>query len=534
VPAVIAGRGTQVADERVEILEYLRIVWKRKWFIIAPTVFVLLTAWIGLRFITPVYESHALIQINDQDEVEAMAAEFADERRPGGRRGDQPRDYEHQRVVQINQEVSSQRFLAPVGKRLGLERDPEVLAAAERMKARLPDNNMEELIAYAYTSRLKPKISVERAGIALYEFKCEDEDPHFAYALAKAISDEYIGYTLGEGIQVVDRAQDFSTEQLERYQKLLTQSEDALELYQRRLQNMQLSTTNPITPQNLSETRRLVDEADLEMTTLERRIGRGLERLPPSLGGLGGLQSRITSPRLNSLGQALTQAERNQVPLTIQGLAAPTATGMIGGEVSNTRKDLFNELQDRVQRAYPSETLDIQQQARDVLFDQLTLNSVRARRDRVNELLNSYSAGVVAGPEQELGLRKLQEAVDRYRGLVANIQERRITDDLRRNAQEASVSARVKILEAPAVPLKPSSPNSTRILLLALLAGPLLGLGAVVLAEYVDTSLRTVEEIEAELGLPVLGTIPRLAGTNVRAHRRRAARRPKRVGVASR
>ena len=71
-----------MADERVEILEYLRIVWKRKWFIIAPTVLVVLTALIGLRFVTPIYESHALIQINDQDEVEAMAEQFADERRP--------------------------------------------------------------------------------------------------------------------------------------------------------------------------------------------------------------------------------------------------------------------------------------------------------------------------------------------------------------------------------------------------------------------------------------------------------------------
>lgn len=522
-----------MADERVEILEYLRIVWKRKWFIIAPTVLVVLTALIGLRFVTPIYESHALIQINDQDEVEAMAEQFADERRPG-RRGDQPRDYEHQRVVQINQEVSSQRFLDPVGKRLGLERDPEVLAVAERMKARLPDNSLEELVSYAYTTRLKTAIQVERAGIALYEFKCSDEDPHFAYALAKAVSDEYIKYTLGEGIQVVDRAQEFSTEQLERYQKLLSQAENAFEARQRQLSHMQLSSTNPITTENLSETRRLVDEADLEMVTLERRIQRGLERLPPSLGGLGALQSRVTSPRLNSLGQALTQAERNQVPLTIQGLAAPTATGVVGSEVSNTRKDLFNEIQDRVQRAYPGETLDIQQQARDVIFDQLTLNSVRARRDRVNELLNNFAAGVIAGPEQEFGLHKLQEEVDRYRGLVTNIQERRITDDLRRNAQEASVSVRVKIVEAPAVPVKPASPDATRILLLAFLAGPLLGLGAVVLSEYIDTSLRTVEDIEAELGLPVLGTIPRLAGTNLHVQRRRVARRPKRVGVASR
>ena len=304
---------------------------------------------------------------------------------------------------------------------------------------------------------------------------------------------------------------------------------------QRQLSNMQLSSTNPITAENLSETRRLVDRSrprDGDASS----AGSSADSSACHRAWAAWAPCNRGSPRRrsNSLGQALTQAERNQVPLTIQGLAAPTATGVVGSEVSNTRKDLFNEIQDRVQRAYPGETLDIQQQARDVIFDQLTFNSVRARRDRVSELLNNYAAGVIAGPEQEFGLHKLQEEVDRYRGLVTNIQERRITDDLRRNAQEASVSVRVKIVEAPAVPVKPASPDAIRILLLAFLAGPLLGLGAVVLSEYIDTSLRTVEDIEAELGLPVLGTIPRLAGTNLRVQRRRAARRPKRVGVASR
>jgi polysaccharide biosynthesis transport protein len=518
-------------DDKVEIGEYLRIIWRRKWIIVIPTLLVGLTAWVGLHFITPIYESNALIQIHDQDEVDALAAEFADERGRGGNRS-QPRSYEREKVSQLNQELGSQRFLAPVGERLGLDRDPRILAAAQAMQDRLPDHDIKELTVFAYTARLKRKIRVEPAGIALYSFICQDEDPHFAYALAKAISDEYLKYNLGEGIHVVDRAQEFSAEQLERYQKLLTQAEDALESHQRQIQNQVLYTTNPITADNVAATRAMVDEADLELATLERRIHRGLDRMPPSLGGVSKLQSKISSPRLSALGQGLTQVERNQVPVTIQGFAAGTTTGVVGSEVANTRKDLFNEIEARVLSTYPNETLDVQQQARDVVFDQITLNSVRARKERILELLNGYSAGMAAGPEQQLELRRLQDEVDRYRSLVANIQERRITDDLRRNAQEASVSSRVKIIEPPAVPLKPAAPDRMRILLFAFLAGPLLGLGAVVIAEYMDSSLRTVEDIEAELGLPVLGTIPRLEGANLTSGRKPTRTRAKRVEVA--
>jgi uncharacterized protein involved in exopolysaccharide biosynthesis len=523
---------SSTAEERVEIAEYWRIVWKRKWMILLPTALVLATAWIALHFVTPYYVSHALIAITDRDAVQALADEFADQ---GGRRGGDRRragDYAREKLGQLNQQVTGQRFIGPVGKRLGLDVDPTILTAAENMQARLPDLTLDELVTYAYTARLKPKIWIEPAGISLYKFKCKDEDPLFAYALARAVSDEFLNYTLGEGIEVVDRTQEFSSEQLERYQELLKQAEDALQAKQRQLQNRALSSQNPITEGNFAETRRLVDEADLEIITLERRIQRGVERLPADVGGTSSIRSKANSARLRSLASALNQAERNQVPLIIQGLAAGSVSGVVGSEVTNTRTELFAEIQTRVEKAFPRESLSTQQQARDVLYDQMTLESVRARRSRIRELLGQYSAGVAAAPAEQLELRRLQEDVDRYRQLVANIQERRITDDLHRYAQEASVSSRVKIIEPPAVPIKPAWPDRFRILLFAALAGPLLGLGAVILAEYMDNSLRTVEEIEHELGLPVLGTIPRLVPVNLKGRRRRANRRHQHAGMA--
>jgi capsular polysaccharide biosynthesis protein len=37
-----------------------------------------------------------------------------------------------------------------------------------------------------------------------------------------------------------------------------------------------------------------------------------------------------------------------------------------------------------------------------------------------------------------------------------------------------------------------------------------LGLGAALLAEFMDTSFKKVEEIQSHLGLPVLGVAPRI------------------------
>jgi len=516
------------SEDRVELGEYARIVWKRKWMVLVPTAIVLVTAWIGLRFVTPSYESHALIEIIDQDVIESVADEFADQTRRGGRR-DRPSDYEEERVRKLNQQVTGQRFLGPVGKRLGLQQDPEVLTAAQNMQSRLPDLKLDDLVVYAYTAQLKEKIEVESSGISLYQFNCKDEDPQFAYALARAVAEEYLSYALAEGIEVVDRTQVFSVEQLERYQRLLATAENALEAKQRQLQGRALNIQSPVTDESFAAAKRLLDEADLEITSLQGRIERGLDRVPPMLKRQGTIESKINSGRLASLSGMLRQAEVNQLPISIQGGAAG---GMVAAEVSQTRQELFAEIQEQVARAFPTESLAIQNLIRDIVFDRRTLASVQARRDRIEQLLGSYSARVVQAPEDDIQLRRLQDEVERYRGLVANIEERRITDDLRKYAQEASASARVKIIQQPEVPTKPSSPDRGRILLLALCAGPLLGIGAVIIAESMDTSFKTVEEIEQELGLSVLGTIPRLFDSTLQVKRKRTRGGIERAGVA--
>jgi uncharacterized protein involved in exopolysaccharide biosynthesis len=516
-------------ENKVDLAEYFRIVLKRKWMVLVPTAVVLLTAWIGLRFVTPTYESHALIEIIDQDAVENLADEFADQGRRGVRRRDGPGEYEEERVKELNQQVTGQRFLGPVGKRLGLDHDPEILAMVQGMQTRLPDLAFHDLVVHAYTAKLKEKLTVEATGISLYEFRCEDESPQFAYALARAVADEYLNYALAEGIEVVDRTQEFSAEQLERYRKLLVKAEEALEAKQRQVQSRALNVGSPVTTENFATAKRLLDEADLEISSLEGRIARGLDRIPPTLRREGNIESKIGSARLNSLSGMLRQAEVNQLPVIIQGSAAG---GMVASEVSQTRQELFAEIQEQVARAFPTETQATQNDIRDIVFDRRTLASVRARRSGLQQHVGGYSATVVQTPETDIQLRRLQDEVERYRGLVANIEERRITDDLRKYAQQASASARIKIVESPEVPTKPASPNRLRIMLLALCAGPLLGLGAVILTESMDTSFKSVEEIEQDLGLKVLGTVPRLFDSTLQVKRKGTRRGIARAGAS--
>ncbi len=70
----------------------------------------------------------------------------------------------------------------------------------------------------------------------------------------------------------------------------------------------------------------------------------------------------------------------------------------------------------------------------------------------------------------------------------------------------------VQILETALVPYAPSYPRKYRTLASALVAGLLLGAGLALLRDRLDGRMRSVEEIQTMIGLPVLGVVPQMGG----------------------
>jgi succinoglycan biosynthesis transport protein ExoP len=101
----------------------------------------------------------------------------------------------------------------------------------------------------------------------------------------------------------------------------------------------------------------------------------------------------------------------------------------------------------------------------------------------------------------------LQKEVDTESALFDNIlKQMRETD-----VSQDSASTEIRVVEPPPLPDVPAKPKKIIVLLLGIVAGFLLGIGAVALAHGADSSLQTPTEAEALLGLPVLIAIPRIS-----------------------
>ena len=78
------------------------------------------------------------------------------------------------------------------------------------------------------------------------------------------------------------------------------------------------------------------------------------------------------------------------------------------------------------------------------------------------------------------------------------------------NLERKQKGEQFKILDPARLPEKPIKPNRNKILLIGALGGLVLGLGLTWFRESLDQSFRTVSELEDDLGIPVLATIPNL------------------------
>ncbi|MEE9330717.1 MAG: chain length determinant protein EpsF [Methylophilaceae bacterium] len=80
---------------------------------------------------------------------------------------------------------------------------------------------------------------------------------------------------------------------------------------------------------------------------------------------------------------------------------------------------------------------------------------------------------------------------------------------IKSNFEGESNQSNVTVLNKAFPPRHAYFPNKTIILLLAAVLGPILGVGFVLLSELLDRRIRSVEDMEAILGFPIYGTLPK-------------------------
>ena len=148
------------------------------------------------------------------------------------------------------------------------------------------------------------------------------------------------------------------------------------------------------------------------------------------------------------------------------------------------------------------------------------LSALKEEEASLRTLIAGHETRVDNAPQVQQGADQRSLAYDsvneRYQALLKRSEEAQLAENLERgqNAEQ------FRILDPAIPPLRPSAPSRLWLLLMGLVAATALAFGAIVLAEKVDTSFHTVDDLQDFTNLPTLARI-RLIPSAAGARRQR-------------
>jgi len=135
-----------------------------------------------------------------------------------------------------------------------------------------------------------------------------------------------------------------------------------------------------------------------------------------------------------------------------------------------------------------------------------TVASLQAQLNKLHNVIGGFDEKINALPDTEralAGLMRSSEVTNQiYTFLLQKHEEARIA--------KAATIGNIRIIDLAVTPKAPIKPRVRLNLLLGMVAGLLLALGMAFFLEFIDDSLKSIEEVERVIRKPVYGIIPRI------------------------
>ncbi len=344
--------------------------------------------------------------------------------------------------------------------------------------------------------RLRKYLTVEQVrDTHLLLVKVESADPRRAATLANAVARSFEQYHLERKLQTTNEAFRFLEEKQSKQGQQLTQAEEALQQFREQAQVVSLDVSdkgNPVLVRlgrlndQLTEAQLQRIELEAQFMVVQEALGNGGEAAGVGEQSLFSLPAVRGDATVSALRTSLVEAEKEVATLSdTYGPEHPQLQA-----VQATLSLLQAKLQEALTQLVGSLSAQLQ-----MLSNQE--QELRQQYDEQNQLALELS-------KQSLSFNRLQNEVDR---------QRRLFDVLVERMREVDVTAdyartNVEVVEVADVPKAPIKPKKARTVALSLFLGLFLGVGLAFFFEYLDDTVKTPEDLEERVGIPVLGFVP--------------------------
>ena len=316
-------------------------------------------------------------------------------------------------------------------------------------------------------------------------------DPKLAADCVNDLAAAFIDLNINMKYAATEQATTFLSEQIKTIQADIQQKENQLQGFEAQANIVALSDTETTVIDRLGQLNKAMTEAQIDRSDKEA-----------TWNGLKNVSADYVPEAINNL--LIQKLREEYVKL----------------------KREYQKMEGRFQPDYPElqRTKIEMESARKSLEDE-TQNLVKGAYSEFQTALKREKSLETEFNEQKGAAFQMNSSAVLYNGLKVEIQNKKtLLDSLLRRESETGVEARLKglrtsnirVVDRARVPIRPSSPNKKRNLILALILGLGGGVALAFLFDILDNSVKTSEDVERYGGLPTLGVVAKfsLEGTN--------------------
>jgi succinoglycan biosynthesis transport protein ExoP len=439
---------------------YLKVLRDRWLVIVAVAVVTLVAAVVFTSRQTPIYQASATVQI----EPEAPRVVNIPEVTPRGEPGMMVDYYATQYKV-----LQSRPVVEAVIKKLNLkQRMADLTHAPDPYSALIGDLTIEP---------------VKNTRLVLVKF--DNPDAQLATEIANAVAEQFVKYGLDLKQAEAQTATVWLNQQIESLRAKAQQSTQALAAYQAKADLLGLQDQRQITNAKLIDFNRAYLEVQSQRTLAEAKL-RELSRLAKDPLSADTVLSAATDPVIQKLKTAASdlQIERSRL-----------------AQINREKHPDLIQLDAQIREVNQRLQSEVQKMMRAVEAD---YKVAKNREDSLLASVNDLRREARALNDREAQALSLQREKDSVEDIQATVLKR-----LKETGLESALTAsNIRVTERAMVPSFPVRPRTRLIWSLASVLGLALGAGVAFMAESLDRRVRSPEDIERVLGVPVLGVVP--------------------------
>ncbi len=492
--------------EGLDLKQLFGILRRRRAVILSTVVLITTLAVLVGLLMTPKYTATALVMIDPRKEKIINVEEVL--------QGLNPDTYVVETQIKL---IASRAHAEQVMERLRLFDDPEFNVAAregsrelqlrfggiwEKLANYLPEGLLVAVgIAEEPTREelaLQPILAREAAIAAfLNNLRVRQEgrsyviaisftsvDPAKAARVANTVAQLYVESQRQAKVEATQEASSWLAERLETLRQEVVAKERAVEEFRARF-GLVAAKGRTLTEQELADLNRELAQARADLAAKRAK----LEQIRAMRGqGLDAVADVIASPVIINLRQQEAMLLKTEAEMrTLYGEKHPKMQQLL-----NEKESLRRKIQDEVNRI-------IRNLQNEVNVAAARVRSLERDLDKLTNLTEEQRKKLVRLRQLE---REAQASRQLYEAFLQRFKETR--------EQAEVVKSDARVISEAAPPESPSTPGPTLFAAVGFVGSSMLGVLLALLLERLDSGLRSGRQIEAELGLPFFGLVPKL------------------------